>query len=146
MIKLGEEDRRMLSLWQRGMRALSRRELASHRLLKTHRRECRPRAGETGMSYNDGAAFATTLFEICSLEALWIDAGWLQGMTESASCALREVQSGCWGVSMVDPGVSEEWAKKGVCRWREEIWVAVARAADYIARRPSHFGRLWWAE
>ncbi len=30
--------------------------------------------------------------EICSFsEALWIDVGWLQGMTESASWSLREV-------------------------------------------------------
>ncbi len=31
-----------------------------------------------------------------------------------------------WGVLTADPGVSEESAKKGVRRWREEIWDAVA--------------------
>ncbi len=77
------------------------------------------------------------------LEALWTDARWLQGMTEYASWVQQEVQSDCWGVSPADPGIREESAKKGVRRWREEIWVAVARAADYIAIRPSHFGGLW---
>ncbi len=65
--------------------------------------------------------------EICSFSKAFLDLTRLwQGMTESASWALQEVQSSRWGTSMADPDVSEESAKKGLCRWREEIWVAVA--------------------
>ncbi len=58
----------------------------------THtQRECHPRPGETCMSYNGGAAFATTSWNLPFCEARRIDAGWLQGMTEFASWLLREV-------------------------------------------------------
>ncbi len=82
--------------------------------------------------YNDGAAFATTPFEICSFRGSVDRRRMAAGMTESVSWALREVQSGCWGISTADPGVSEESAKKEVCRWREEIGVAVATAIDWL--------------
>ncbi len=82
--------------------------------------------------YNDGAAFATTPFEICSFRGSVDRRRMAAGMTESVSWALREVQSGCWGISTADPGVSEETAKKGVCRWREEIGVAVATTINWL--------------
>ncbi len=47
-------------------------------------------------------------------EALRIDAGWLQGMTESVSWSLRGPNPAALGVSTADPGISEESAKKGV--------------------------------
>ncbi len=61
--------------------------------------------------------------EMCSFsDALWIDAGWLQGMTESARWSLREVP-----IRLLE---AFQWripasAKNGVRRWREEIWDAV---------------------
>ncbi len=58
----------------------------------------------------------------------------------SASWALQEVQSGCWGVP-TNLGISEESARKGLRRWWEEVW----DAAGYIVRRPVHFGGLWRA-
>ncbi len=46
------------------------------------------------------------------------------GDDRSASWLQREVQSGCWGISTADPGVSKESTRKGISHWREEIWVA----------------------
>ncbi len=56
-------------------------------------------------------------------EALWIDAGWLQGMTDSASWSLQELL-----IQLLEAfqGLIPASAKKGVRRWREEIWDAVA--------------------
>ncbi len=59
----------------------------------------------------------------------------------SASWALQEVQSGCWGVPTTNLGISEESARKGLRRWWEVVW----DAAGYIVRRPVHFGGLWRA-
>ncbi len=39
--------------------------------------ECHPCAGETCMSYNDGAAFATTPWNVLFCEALWMGWRWL---------------------------------------------------------------------
>ncbi len=107
--------------------------------------ECHPRAGETCTSYNDGAAFATTPWNLLFCEALWIDTGWLQRMTESASWSLREIL--IWLLEMFQRRIpasakslrrrefiAEE--KKSEMRWQ---------AANYIARHPSHFGGLWRA-
>ncbi len=68
-------------------------------------------------------AFATTPWNLLFCEALWIDAKWLQRMTELASWSLREIL-----IRLLE---AFQWqipasAKKGVCRWREEIWDAVA--------------------
>ncbi len=57
------------------------------------------------------------------LSAAWIDARWLQGMTESASWSLWEVP-----IRLLE---AFQWripasAEKGVRHWREEIWDAVA--------------------
>ncbi len=55
----------------------------------------------------------------------------LQGMTKSASWSLRGPNPAAWGVSTADPGFRKESAKKGVCRWREEIWDAEAGGELY---------------
>ncbi len=62
---------------------------------------------------------------------------------------LRGPNPAAWGVSTVNPGISKESVKKGLRRWREEIWDAAAssglysqtslpfwRAAQPLARSP----------
>ncbi len=110
LIELGEEDRWVLSLWQWGTRALSRRELASHRLLKSsaplffpHRSlEGRRREGTRG-----GVAFweeSYSWVQRCKTETLTVRA---------ISPAERSIRSNpaTWGISTADPSVSKESAK-----------------------------------
>ncbi len=80
-------------------------------------------SGETCTSYNDGTAFATTPWNLLFCEALWIDARWLQRMTELASWSLREVLIRLLAAFQQQIPAS---AKKGVFCWREEIWDAVS--------------------
>ncbi len=112
LIVLGVEDRRMLSLWWcRGKRALSRRELACHRLLKSSTPLFFPHRSLGGRKW-EGARGGVALWKeknrVCKL------------------VAARGPNPAAWDVSTADPGISEESAKKGVRRWREEIWDAVA--------------------
>ncbi len=95
--------------------------------------ECHQRAGETCTSFNDGAAFATTFGEICSSDRRWMAAG------DDRVCMLvaaRGPNPAAWGVSTADPGVSEESAKKGLHRRREEIWDAAALAVYILQDAP----------
>ncbi len=60
-----------------------------------------------GICNNAALKFAVFLVRL-------LDRGW--GSTESASWPLQEVQSGCWGISTADLGVSKESARKGLRR------------------------------
>ncbi len=96
--------------------------------------------GETCTSFNDGAAFATTfgeIWEICSSDQRRMAAG------DDRVCKLvaaRGPNPAAWGVSTADPGVSEESAKKGLRRRREEIWDAAALAVLFC-KTPLPFWR-----
>ncbi len=47
------------------------------------------------------------------------------------SCSLRGPNPTAWDILKAIPSLSEESAKKGVNRWREEIWDAVAGGELY---------------
>ncbi len=99
--------------------------------------ECHPCAGETCMSYNDGAAFATTPWKRLFGSTPDGCRGWLclqAGRCEVLILLLEAFQRRIPSSAKSQRRrefVAEE--KKSEIRWQ---------AADYIARRPSHFGGL----
>ncbi len=83
-------------------------------------RACRSPTRLTYASANSWAVFNESVLRLDDCNGLQL------GMIESASWSLQEVQSSCWSASTANTGIREESAKKGLCRWREEIWFAVA--------------------
>ncbi len=100
------EARLKLSQW--GQSCWAQRQCGISPSMTHTQRECHPHAGGTCTSYNDGAAFATTPWNLLFCEALWIYAGWLQGMTESASWSLGEVL-------MLE---AFKWRRAKILQWR----------------------------
>ncbi len=145
--------------WPVRIRALSRRELACHRLLKSSAPLFFPHRSLGGRK-REGARGRV---------ALWKESyPWAQrGKTETLAMravspakrtvdrrqmaagddrvcklvAMRGPNPAAWGVSMADPGVSGE----GSLSLKRRNLRCGGRAAHYIARCPSHFSGLWRA-
>ncbi len=134
-------------------RALSRRELACHRLLKSSAPLFLPGRKKTGGREGRSRSLKRKLSVSAETETLAMRAVSPAKRTvdrcqmaagDDQVCklvAVRGPNPAAWGVSMADPGVSGE----GSSSLKRRNLRCGGRAAHYIARRPSHFSGLWRA-